>query len=281
MKVKGIIACFIFLLLSISGCKKIEEEVISKRTVEKVDYSECFDGIEGCAVFYHQTTNEYIMYQEEACDKQSSPCSTFKIISTLAGLETKVIASIDTIMGYNGTMYSVPGWNQEVNLKEAFQQSCIWYFRKVIDLIGEEDMQTWVDHLGYGNCDISEWEGSQSNTLPELNGFWLESSLKISPVEQVNILADIFEGKTKFTQENIDLVSQLMLTKQEGDMRVYGKTGSGKNSNTGKTDNCWFVGYLEKNGEKYYFAVRLNDESRDDLSGQKAKEIALKIIDEF
>ena len=35
--------------------------------------------------------------------------------------------------------------------------------------------------LNYGNKDISEWDGSDINPLPQLNGFWLESSLKISP----------------------------------------------------------------------------------------------------
>jgi bla regulator protein BlaR1 len=28
-----------------------------------------------------------------------------------------------------------------------------------------------------------EWRGGNINSLPELNGFWLESSLKISPKE--------------------------------------------------------------------------------------------------
>ena len=39
---------------------------------------------------------------------------------------------------------------------------------------------------------VTEWNGSNANPLAELNGFWLESSLRISPFEQVQILAKIF-----------------------------------------------------------------------------------------
>lgn len=52
---------------------------------------------------------------------------------------------------------------------------------------------------------------------------------------------------------------------------IYGKTGTGK-------DNAWFVGMIEKGKEKYFFPVHLNDEKNSELSGAKAKEIALKII---
>jgi bla regulator protein BlaR1 len=51
-------------------------------------------------------------------------------------------------------------------------------------------------------CDTSEWDGRGINSFPELNGFWLESMLKISPIEQVNVLAEIFDGKTDFSKQN-------------------------------------------------------------------------------
>jgi bla regulator protein BlaR1 len=47
--------------------------------------------MEGCAVFFNSYTNVYKMYREELCEKQTSPCSTFKIIATIMGLEIGVI----------------------------------------------------------------------------------------------------------------------------------------------------------------------------------------------
>lgn len=56
--------------------------------------------------------------------------------------------------------------------------------------------------MDYGNCDVSKWEGEPINVQQELNGFWLGSSLEITPMEMVNIVANIFQGKrnTKITK---------------------------------------------------------------------------------
>ena len=47
-------------------------------------------------------------------------------------------------------------------------------------------MQKELDKLQYGNCDISDWEGrlNTNNSNRALTGFWIESSLMISPKEQ-------------------------------------------------------------------------------------------------
>ena len=53
---------------------------------------------------------------------------------------------------------------------------------------------------------------------------------------------------------------------------IYGKTGSGNGE-------AWFVGFSESDGERKYIAIYLNDsEHRDQISGNKAKEMALEIL---
>ena len=262
--------------------KASKEEIIKGvQELEEVNYSDCFDGINGCAVFFNSSTNVYKMYNKELCEKRSSPCSTFKIISTLMGLENGVIKTVDSTMDYDGTIYPNDAWNYDLSLKDAFKESCVWYFRKVINKIGQSDVQKWIDKLGYGNCDISEWGGNGWSSLPDLNGFWIESSLKISPKEQVDILADIFDGKTDFKKQNIAILKNVMLIQKGENISIYGKTGKGINADTGNGDNGWFVGMFEFINEEYYFAVRLTDESSKDINKTKAKEIALNIIDKY
>lgn len=250
-------------------------------TMKNVDYSDCFDGIEGCAVFFNSNTKVYNMYNDELCEKRSSPDSTFKIISTLIGLENGVVNSVDSTMGYNGTIYSNKEWNKDLSLKDAFKESCVWYYRKVIDRIGQSEVQKWLNKLDYGNGDISEWDGNGKNSLSALNGFWLDSSLEISSKEQVDILAKIFEGKTDFGEKNIKILKEVMLIQKDGNVSVYGKTGTGRNSKTGNMGNGWFVGMFENDDERYYFAVHLTDEKRKNVWGPKAKEIALNIINNY
>jgi bla regulator protein BlaR1 len=173
-------------------------------------------------------------------------------------------------MNYSGQIYPVAAWNQNLPLKDAFQKSCIWYFRQVIDMVGKDAVQRELTSLHYGNCDISKWEGSNTNPLPDLNGFWLDSSLKISPIEQVGILQDIFEGNTEFSAEHIALLKNLMLVQDSDGVEIYGKTGSGVYG------NAWFVGFCECESQRYYFAVYLEDKNNE-VSGAVAKGIAMKI----
>lgn len=244
-------------------------------TMFEEDYTEEFQSIQGCAAIYDSTKNEYKHYTENAeltYNTGFPPNSTFKIISTLMGLHNQVVVSEDSKMGYNGTEYPVDAWNADLSLKEAFQSSCIWYYRKVIDEMGQEAVQEGLNHLHYGNYDISAWDGSGVNPSPYLNGFWLESSLLISPKGQVDILRDIIEGKTMYTEAEVGILKNMMLLETGDSQKIYGKTA------TGTDGTAWFVGFVEREDTNLYIAIYLDDDTSDDINGAKAQEIALSII---
>lgn len=263
--------------------KNTQKEVTEETTVEEiitdniakeefVDYSNYFNGVNGCATIFDKQNNKYYFYNEDLCRKQVSPCSTFKIVSTLIGLNNEIITTKESTMGYDGSIYPVSEWNDELSLVNAFQTSCIWYFRHIIDEVGQSEVEKELDNLQYGNCDISEWGGSKMNPSDDLNGFWLESSLKISPFEQVKIVANIFEGNTNYSKEDISILKDIMLVDSNNDMKLYGKTG------TGTDGHAWFVGYVENNAQRYYFAIYLSDNTADNISGELAKEIAIQLF---
>lgn len=255
------------------GSQTVQEEAKLQVTESEIDLNAAFEGINGCAVIYLPAQGRYLFFHEAMCREEASPYSTFKIISALAGLQNGVIADEFSTMNYDGTDYGNPEWNEALTLEQAFQKSCVWYFREVIDAVGNDEMQKELDALPYGNCDISEWDGSNINPLPSLNGFWLDSSLRISPLEQVQVLEKIFEGQSDYNSNNIELLKSIMLTDEDGTQRIYGKTGSSGNG------EAWFVGFAETAGKRKYFAVYLDDrEQKDQVSGNKAKEIALEIV---
>ena len=112
------------------------------------------------------------------------------------------------------------------------------------------------------------------NPYKELNGFWLGSSLKISPYEQVEVLSRIFESKSFYDSQNVEILKKIMLIEDEQEKKVYGKTGSGTNG------EAWFIGFTEKGQQREYFAVYLEDSlQKERVSSTFAKEIALKIIE--
>ncbi|MDD3794854.1 MAG: penicillin-binding transpeptidase domain-containing protein [Lachnospiraceae bacterium] len=252
-----------------------EEQIQTTGSAEiqnEIDLKNEFNDVNGCAVLYSVEEKEYLLYNSDMCRQEVSPYSTFKIISALAGLHNGVLQDETSKMNYTGNQYSVSDWNMDLGLKEAFQTSCIWYFRQVVDAVGADEIEKELNEISYGNCDVSEWEGSNINPQAELNGFWLGSSLKISPIEQVQILAYIFEGNSIYNANEINILKEIMLVDDDGTERIYGKTGSDPDG------KAWFVGFSETDNKKKYFAVYLNDSTQEkNISGSLAKEIALKI----
>ena len=258
---------------NIQGTEIAKENEVSVVTDNIVDYSDYFQGISGCAVMYDESSDTYSLYGKERCEKEVSPLSTFKIVSALAGLENNVLENQTSTMEYSGVKYPIDTWNSNLTLKEAFETSCVWYFRQVVDMVGPENIHVMLKEIQYGNCDISEWNGSETNSLPELNGFWLESSLEISPKQQVVTLNYIFGSENNFSTDNLEELKNIMHIAELDNGSLYGKTGSGIDG------KAWFVGFIEKSDNKIYFAIYLDDmQNREVVSGNKAKEIAISIL---
>ncbi len=238
-----------------------------------LDLSGEFQGVNGCAVLYDPEENIFSVYNNDLAQEETSPYSTFKIVSALMGLHSGVIVDENSSMNYDGTVYPNPDWNGNLTLEEAFQTSCVWYFHRMINQIDREEVERELMALNYGNCDISQWEGSNTNPRKELNGFWLGSSLKISPFRQTDVLARIFEGESIYSKEEIEILRKIMLIQDDGAKRIYGKTGSSADG------EAWFVGFTEREGKREYFAVFLSDHAQKSrVSGTLAKEIALTIL---
>lgn len=254
---------------------------ITAETTVEINWQEYFNDVNGTAIFYYPEADTYVVYQRELSEKRSSPCSTFKIFSTYVGLDTGVIQMNDSVRTWNGTTYWYEPWNRDIGLPDAFRQSCVWYYRQVIDDIGQPVMQAHIDEMNYGNRDISDWQGdlNEGEPLAELKGFWLESSLKISPKEQIQVLRRIMEHPEK--GELANTLKLLMLTRDDAatGLKVYGKTGFGRVD--GKNTDAWFVGLYERDGKTAYFALRLDDPDNPRATSDKAKAIALSIIDDM
>lgn len=260
---------------SVTNSKEVNIEASTEHSEEVIiekDFSKFFENINGTAVFYNPSNNNFDVYNTELYNVQASPCSSFKVVSTLIGLEKGLLQDENTKLGYDGTNYLREEINKDLTLEEAFKLSAVWYYKKFIDEISPEDMQEELNYLNYGNKDISKWNGGDINPLPQLNGFWLESSLKISPKEQTQVLYKIFGQDNKYLDRSKEILKNIMLVYDEDNLKIYGKTGAGYE------DNSWFVGMVESNQGTYYFAIRLSDLNNEEDTSPKAREIAIEII---
>ncbi len=259
------------------------QEVTAEPIIEDMDWSNYFDGINGTAVIYEPTENCYQIYNQELALTQRSPCSTFKIISSLIALENGIIEPNESVHTWSGEIFWNEEWNRDINFSDAFRSSCVWYFREIIDEIGKDMIQENLNELRYGNCDISDWEGrlNTNNNNPVLTGFWLESSLLISPKEQAEVMERIFGGSTDYSEETLDQLKQVMLLSEQNGagVSIYGKTGMGKAH--GIVVDSWYTGFADTTDKRIYFCVYLGETDNKNVSSTKAKEISVKIVSDY
>ena len=259
------------------------QEAIQEPELLEADWSAYFEGLNGAAVLYDADASRYLIYNKELANTRRSPCSTFKIISSMIAMENGILKPEDSTRAWSGEIFWNESWNQDIAFAEAFRASCVWYFREVIDEMGPEMVQEGLDQLAYGNCDISDWEGrlNRNNNNRALTGFWVESSLKISPKEQAEVMERIFGPDSVCSEETLDALKQVMLVlePEETVVPIYGKTGMGKVE--GIVVDAWFTGFAERGDGNVYFCVYLGQTEEGDVSSVAAREIAVRIVEEY
>ena len=234
---------------------------------EKENFEKYFEGFaDSTFVMYDEANDRYVVYNKSQSLKRLSPCSTFKIYNSLIGLETGVLDQEDvyTLSKWDGTRYTFPAWNRDQTLASATKESVVWYFQKIASQIGTERMQVYLDKIEYGNRDISGG----------LTTFWLRSSLQISAREQVDLLHKLYSGKLPIAPQNMEIVKNNITLSEDNGVRLMGKTGSGFQD--GRWLLGWFVGCVEKQGNRYFFAT--NIQAPDGATGGKAREITKLIL---
>ena len=231
---------------------------------DQEDLSEYFGQLDGSFVLYDASENRYLISNEEDARTRVSPNSTYKIYSALMALDAGIITGTDSAMDWNGETYPFESWNRDQNLNSAMANSVNWYFMDLDHRRGWDSTRQVLTSLSYGNMDFS---GGPSR-------FWLESSLKISPLEQVKLLAGLSGHTLPFSDNGMETVQNALFLSSDGTSSLYGKTGTG--TVDGKNTNGWFIGFVESVHGPYSFAVHISGE--DGATGVKAGEIALDIL---
>ncbi len=233
--------------------------------MKQLDLDSCFYGYEGSFVLYGVNSHQYYIYNQKAGTTRISPDSTYKIYSALCALEQGVITPDSSYMKWDGSAFPFEAWNQDQNLNTAMSRSVNWYFKTLDEKSGISALKSCIGRLEYGNQDLSGGIGS----------YWLESSLKISPVEQVVLLSRLCQGTLPFQPDHIKAVKDSLYISASQGVSLYGKTGTG-NIN-GKDVNGWFIGFVQSKDDTYVFST--NIQSDHSANGRTAAAITLDILD--
>ena len=227
----------------------------------EADWGEFFGNADGCAVVYDLNADQYTVYNEPEVTRRVPPCSTYKIFSALNALEQGLITPESNTVCWDGTEYSFDIWNQDQTLNSAMQGSVNWYFQTLDKKAGTEQMEDFFTEIDYGDGNLGD----------DPDSYWNGSGIKISVLEQVDLLVKLYSNAFGFGDANIAAVKESMVLNDTG---LYGKTGTGRLN--GVNIAGWFVGFIETSSNTYFFAVYLNADSGAD--GALAYETALTIL---
>jgi beta-lactamase class D len=245
LKLFKLLLIFFILLIQIAPGKSIGQS-----TEVRDDFKKYYDEyqMEGSFVLYDRNTCKYILYNPDQFKKQFTPASTFKILNSLIGLETGVIADENFMIPWDSVKRN-PQWDKDHDLKTAYKNSTVWYYQELARRVGGERMKHWLDTADFGNADTSGG----------IDKFWLTGGLRITPEEQIGFLIRLNTNMLPFSQRSVDIVKSIMIAKDTLGYIVRGKTGWGEqdNENIG-----WYVGYLETADNVYYFANCVQAESK-------------------
>ena len=272
-KIRGYLIC-IFVSTIIIGCIPILSAYASDQTgyhfdtteknITQLNLSSNFGDYTGSFVLYDQSADKWNIYNMEHASTRVSPNSTYKIYDALLGLESGIITPEHSTFTWNGEPYPFNSWEADQDLTSAIHNSVNWYFQAIDSQAGFEAVRTFLQTINYGN----------QNTGTNLNLYWTDFSLKISPIEQVELLQDFYQNNFHFDSKNIQAVKKALLLSTTSSGSLYGKTGTGRVN--GKDVNGWFIGYIETSNNTYYFAT--NIQSSSGATGSQATEITKSVL---
>ena len=239
----------------------------SSEKISYVDLSAYFGEFEGSFVLYDLGNDAWSIHDIDYATWRVAPNSTYKIYAALFGLEEGVITPENTFIAWDGKNYPFDTWNNDQTLQSAMSNSVNWYFQSLNEQLGAPSVNKYIQQIKYGN----------ENMSGDFSSYWMESSLKISPIEQVELLTKLQNNSFSFAPENINAVKDSICISSSDTGTFYGKTGTGRVN--GKDVNGWFVGLLETADNTYFFATNIGADSN--ATGGNATEITMSILSDM
>jgi len=218
--------------------------------------------VDGCFALMDNGSGEFTVYNlSRYRDSAYLPASTFKVINSLVGLQTGKISSDSMVIKWDGVTRSVPEWNKDLTMYQAFRVSAVPYYQEVARRIGKDTMQQYLDTL---------FDHTKKITT-RIDTFWLDNSFKLTPDQQLGLMSKLYFDKLPFNKYNQEVVKRAMLFEDSANYKLSYKTGLGYKENGDPMG--WVVGWIQENNHPYFFVLNL--ESKDKNADLKTTRLTL------
>lgn len=203
---------------------------------------------EGGFEYYDNNKELASFYNKDRISERFSPANTFEIISSLIALESNIALDEQMKIKADSQLYyfnngklttddktggvAMQEWQQEMSLQQAFKSNNTAAFKEIAKRIGQKEMKTYIDSTQYGNMNMSG----------NIQDFWMNDTLKITPDEQVGLMKRLYHDQLPFSPRSQRIVKGMMLQEEADDYKLYYKIGHGFEN--GK-NIIWVVGFAE------------------------------------
>jgi beta-lactamase class D len=209
-------------------------------------------GAAGTFVLYDLDADEFTVFDRARAQTRYIPGSTFKIANTLIGLQLGAVADVDVVLPYGGQPQPFKNWERDMPLREAIRESNVPVYQELARRIGPVPMREWVGKLDYGN----------GETGAVVDRFWLDGPLQISAVEQTRFLARLLQNQLPVSAAAVAAVREITLLERNEQYALHGKTGWVFST---EPKVGWWVGWVERDGHFYTFALNIDMPSESGL----------------
>jgi beta-lactamase class D len=240
-----------------------------------VDLSEFFIEyhVKGSFILFDKKKNQFKRYDSERCSERFIPASTFKIPNSIIAVEEHIVENANSLLKWDSIESGNQLWDKDLTLKEAFRVSCVPCYIRIANKVGDINYKKYLEKFDYGNKSTTV-ETDDSNLKI---AFWLIGELKISQEEQISFLRKLYDYKLPASTHSIDVTKEILIDEKKDNYILSGKLGRGKISKDGK-EIGWYVGYVEKGDNVYFFATNFESTNPSDNFGSARKDITLKVL---
>lgn len=249
----------IFTLLLGANAPAHDSEALAHR-LQRFVLSDFTEGHPAALVLRDLASGKTFTFNEAACKTRYSPCSTFKIFNSLAGIEAGVVKA-DTVFKWDGRKHHFKAWERDHSLVSAYHHSVVWYYQRLAREVGPTKLQGFLEAVDYGNQRIGA----------SVDLFWLDGSLEISPLEQVTFLERLYQDRLPFSAQTMKEVRAIMIDTSEGETVLSGKTGSAWENNV--YTHGWYVGHLTHRQGQIVFALHM-----EEVGGRDARDMLIRMF---
>jgi beta-lactamase class D len=186
------------------------------------------------------------------------PASTFKIPNSLIALETGAVKDEREVIPYGGKPQPFPQWERDMDMRDAIRASSVPVYQEIARRIGRTRMRAHLDRLGYGNRRIGS----------VVDRFWLDGPLQISAMEQARFVARLAQGQLPLSPRSQRIVRDILRLEEKDGAALFAKTGWASGPHPPMIG--WWVGWVEREGRVYSFALNIDMASADDTAKRLA-----------